>query len=121
MATQAKNAPKSQAFKLGDEELAAVEGTRSRGRQATPSVYTAEVTESLNSGEALGIRITETVKAPYVMAQLRKAAKQLSTDERPVKVTIWDRSERVGGDPFVGFKAVYAEPAKADDSEAKAS
>ena len=110
MATVQKPAPAvAGVFELTDEQVSLL-APKSKGRAAQPSPYLEAVRESLaltqknpESG-AKGVAVTANTKATTIAAQLRKAGKQLSTDEYTVHVQIWDRSESTP--PFVGFKAV---------------
>lgn len=98
--TATVNANKGSLFELNDSELESLKSTR--GRKATPSVYLAEVSQAMESGEAnpVGIRLSATVKAPWVQAQLRKAAKELGIEKR---ITIYNREEK-------GFVAFVVKP-----------
>jgi len=94
------DANKGSLFELNDDELASLKSTR--GRKATPSVYLAEVTAALESKSEnpTGVRLSATVKAPWVQAQLRKAAKELGIEKR---ITIYNREEK-------GFVAFVIKP-----------
>ncbi len=87
-------------FELNDDELSSLKSTR--GRKATPSVYLPEVTAALESksDNPVGVRLSATVKAPWVQAQLRKAAKELGIEKR---ITIYNREEK-------GFVAFVVKP-----------
>ena len=101
-------------FILSDVELKAV--ARKGGREAAPSLYLEEVRGQIGSDKAMGIPVPATEKGTKVMAELRKAAKQLG-----VHVRIWDRSgdkAAAGTQPFVGFKVIDkpADPAPVAES-----
>lgn len=103
---------KGSTFILNDAELETLKSTR--GRKATDSVYLAEVKAAIESGDVCGIRLTAAVKAPYVQAQLRKAAKALGIEKA---ITVYNREEsKSDANPhgFVAYKIVKAE---ADASE----
>lgn len=91
------NANKGTLFELNDDELDSLKSTR--GRKATPSVYLAEVREAVERGDEtpVGIRLSATVKSPWVQAQIRKAAKELGVEKR---VVVYNREEK----GFVAFK-----------------
>lgn len=96
-------APKLATFELGDEEKALI--APKGGRVAKPSVYLAEVRAAIESGKAMGIPVTATVKGAWILGQLRKAAKELSTEAQPVKLKMWNREDATPR-PFVGFQVV---------------
>lgn len=96
------NASHGKTFELNDSELETLKSTR--GRKPEPSVYLAEVTNAKeNPGTAFGVSLSETVKAPWVMAQLRKAAAQLEIDSKVF--TVYNREENKSNDHPFGFVA----------------
>lgn len=98
--TETVAANKGKLFDLNDEELESLKSTR--GRKATPSVYLAEVESAVqaNDGRPVGIRLSATVRSPWVQAQLRKASKALGLEKR---MTIYNREEK-------GFVAFVIKP-----------
>jgi hypothetical protein len=102
------NASVGKAFRLNDAELETLKS--SRGRKEEASVYKGEVTDALKTGDVCGISLTASLKGPWVMAQLRKAAKQLGLSTK--EITVYDRSENKSDDHphgFVAYKVVRVE------------
>jgi hypothetical protein len=85
-------------FEASDEELALLKS--SRGRKPKPSVYAAKVQEAMKNGSTRVVRLSATKKAPWVMGQLRKAAKDLGIEKR---ISILNREEH-------GFVAYFVKP-----------
>lgn len=97
-----QNASVGKLFELNDSELDTLKSTR--GRKPEPSVYLAQVANAQeNPGVAFGVSLTETLRAPWVMAQLRKAAAQLEIDSK--NLTVYNREENKSDDHPHGFVA----------------
>jgi hypothetical protein len=102
------NASFGKAFILNDAELETLKS--SRGRKEEESVYKSDVADALKTGDICGVSLTASLKGPWVMAQLRKAAKQIGLSTKDI--TVYDRSENKSDDHphgFVAYKVVRAE------------
>lgn len=107
MATsKGSNANTGHSFLLNDEELETLSGKR--GRKPTDSEYLEDVRNALKTpGEVYGIRLSDTVKAPWVSAQVRKAFKQLEIESSDF--TVYNREEK-------GFVAYIYSPKLDEDA-----
>lgn len=104
-----RNASVGKTFELNDSELETLKSTR--GRKTEPSVYLDQVrAAAVYAGTAFGISLTPTLKAPWVMAQLRKAAVQLDLDSK--SFTVYNREENRSEDHPHGFIAYRVKAAK---------
>lgn len=117
------NASIGSAFVLDDAELETLKSTR--GRKEEPSVYLENVKRAVENENdpkyVEGIQLTQTLKAPWVMAQIRKAVKQLGYESKTV--TVYDRSANHDKKHPFGFIAFRMDTSKGteESSEATAS
>jgi hypothetical protein len=102
------NAGPGKDFILDDSELETLKSTRGRKEEKSP--YLDRVQAAHDTGDVKGIDLSATLKAPWVMSQLRKAAKQLGYDSKAI--TVFDRSEnKSDAHPhgFIAYKVAKSE------------